>query len=709
MNYLPKTPKEYLQVFVKQRKLFFIPFASLLAATAIVYTLLPRYYESSSIILIDSENILNPLVKDLAVHQNFDKRFAALTKQILSWTNITQLVKRLDLDDKVDSQVDFERLINDIRGRILITTVEKGLVSITFEDKNPQMAKTVANSLVKTLWEVNKQIQDEQSDRAIKFIDEQLRIYGEKLGQSERSFLVSSINSQLEDALRRRRLLSVQLETFQKQQNAAQVRQLNPAVSSMEAEIAASEARLQQMLLDYKKEHPSMTELRERIDLLKQQLAAEQEKSQEAEIPVVSNPAYEKALAEANELDIQISTMRRRMGDLQSGSTSQPRASEQELLGMERDKRVNEDIYQALLRRLENAYITQRMDDLESVGKLTIVEEARLPLTPSRPCPGKIAGMGFLLALMAGAGFVLGKEYFDASLRNVEDAKEFLDLTHLGSIPKMVVAQASESLEDWKAAPSVLILPSANPKGPEPKAKDVFIAKRRRDPMIQPEVVTYHDPHSIPAEQYRLLSTQIFYAAKKHPIKSLLITSATEAEGKTTTSINLAVTMAEELRGRVLVVDADLRKGELAHYLAQPSKPGLSDILRNRCDFEQAIVPTKIPGISILPSGDHGGNAVELLSAPNMASLVQSLKSRYDMVIFDSPPALYLADVPVLCHYADGILLVVQLNKAPRELVANAASVIKQGGPVLGYVLTHTQYFVPEYVNRYFSKQKATV
>lgn len=194
---------------------------------------------------------------------------------------------------------------------------------------------------------------------------------------------------------------------------------------------------------------------------------------------------------------------------------------------------------------------------------------------------------------------------------------------------------------------------------------------RGRPRTISPMVITHHDPGSIAAEAFRVLRTNLQFMGLDKPVKTILITSATPGEGKTTTAINLAIAFAQT-GAKVLLIDADLRRPTVAKVLGVENWKGLTSALLTQDEPEDFLVQTAIPGLSVLTSGPLPPNPAELVGSGRMGRLLEHLAERFDVVLVDSPPVLAVTDACVLAPKVDGALMVVRSGKVEREKAVRA-------------------------------------
>jgi capsular exopolysaccharide synthesis family protein len=189
-------------------------------------------------------------------------------------------------------------------------------------------------------------------------------------------------------------------------------------------------------------------------------------------------------------------------------------------------------------------------------------------------------------------------------------------------------------------------------------------------------------------EAYRLLRTHILHGIEPESRSTLMVTGPLPNEGKTLTTINLAIAIAHKVGQTVLVVDSDLRNPSVHRYLDLPAGPGLVDYLTSGYPIAESLVhPEGLANLVVLPAGRSTTRSAELLSSPRMADLVQELKHFYPdrYVLFDLPPLLY-ADPLAFAPLVDGIIVVVEAGSTPREEITRALETLKEF-PVLGCVL----------------------
>lgn len=218
-------------------------------------------------------------------------------------------------------------------------------------------------------------------------------------------------------------------------------------------------------------------------------------------------------------------------------------------------------------------------------------------------------------------------------------------------------------------------------KGKENKNDKVLTLKRR--------LLAHNSPKDPVAEQYRTIRTNIQFSGADQDIKSLLLTSSGTAEGKSTTASNLAAVYAQQGL-KVLLIDADLRK-PTAHYTFRlENHAGLTNVLTRQSTLGQAVQETEVRDLYVLTSGPIPPNPSELLASNQMEELLKEMKKQFDMVIFDTPPILAVADAQILANQVDASILVVSSGKTDKEAALKAKELLVHAkSKLLGAVLNN--------------------
>ncbi|MGC4045203.1 MAG: polysaccharide biosynthesis tyrosine autokinase [Armatimonas sp.] len=294
--------------------------------------------------------------------------------------------------------------------------------------------------------------------------------------------------------------------------------------------------------------------------------------------------------------------------------------------------------------QIESARSTQI--STSKMGTLSLISQAvPLPAEDSLTKRLKLMIFGAVLALIVGIVAVVGLDALDNRIKDTRDVEEVLELPIAGVIPAQI---------------------------PDP----------RRAPRI-----TYLDPLSPVSEAYRLLRTDILFTQTDHPFQSLLGVGVKPGQGTTTTITNLAITLAQSGK-KVILVDADLRRPRLHETFGLPSDRGLTSLLLAQCVLEDALHPTEIDDLMILPAGPSTTQPSELLGSREMRDLHETLKEAADFVLFDSPSAITFADAAILSSFLDATVIVIKANEVPRKAEQDVRALLDRAkANIIGVVL----------------------
>lgn len=280
---------------------------------------------------------------------------------------------------------------------------------------------------------------------------------------------------------------------------------------------------------------------------------------------------------------------------------------------------------------------------VQSPISVRVVQPAVAPTERSSTGPGSFAAVGLFSGLIIGTGAVLARSALDTSVRSVDQLRELVGVAHLASIP-------FDNRE-----PEVCILGEGQ--------------------------------YSRRAEAYRSLRTNLQYIDVDNPRRVIASTSATPGEGKTVTTINLAVALAAAGH-TVVIVDADLRRPRLGDLLGIDSTVGLTTTLSTRIELREAVQHTRFARLDLLPSGQLPPNPSELLSSQQMKRLLVELRNRYDFVLVDTPPVIPVTDAASIAQSVDGVLLVSRYRALSRtQLSAAVDSLNVVSAKLVGTVL----------------------
>ncbi|MBX9987780.1 CpsD/CapB family tyrosine-protein kinase [Priestia aryabhattai] len=214
---------------------------------------------------------------------------------------------------------------------------------------------------------------------------------------------------------------------------------------------------------------------------------------------------------------------------------------------------------------------------------------------------------------------------------------------------------------------------------------------QKNDKMLtlKRRLLAHNSPKDPVAEQYRTIRTNIQFSNVDQDIKTIVVTSSGAEEGKSTTTSNLATVYAQQGLN-VLLIDADLRKPTGHYTFRLENHIGLTNVLTRQSTLAQAVQESEIPHLSVLTSGPIPPNPSELLASVQMAELLKEMKEQFDMIIFDTPPILAVADAQILANQVDGTILVVSSGKTEKDAALKSKELLSNAkGKLLGVVLNN--------------------
>jgi capsular exopolysaccharide synthesis family protein len=325
---------------------------------------------------------------------------------------------------------------------------------------------------------------------------------------------------------------------------------------------------------------------------------------------------------------------------------------------------------------------------LERHQKQQLKDQARDPLAPVSPSAHQSNGTNGEAA-EALTGFDLLDVIGAPAGRRSNEGMVFPSLN--AAMCEATAEPEAEASMNGSAVPAASL--PAEPETPAPIVGRELVRTTREIPVervklsnLHPRLILLTDPNAPECEQYRTLRTQLFLAAEKKPVQVVLITSALAGEGKTSTALNLALSIAQSKEKRVLVIDGDMRRPNVAAYLGIRPGAGLAGVLEGENEPLDSTVCLDAQELYVLPVKAESPNPTELLSSERLELMLEELREYFDFILVDSPPVMPFADARLLANHADAVVLVVRAGFAPYETVEKAIDVLPPGR-MLGVVL----------------------
>ncbi|MGA7752695.1 MAG: polysaccharide biosynthesis tyrosine autokinase [Candidatus Sulfotelmatobacter sp.] len=566
------------------------------------------------------------------------------------------------------------------------------IIEVHYRSPDPQMAANVVNTLMQTYVENNFKARFESTMQASDWLSKQLVDLQMKVETSQEKLVRYQKEHEILGTDEKQNIIMEKLDELNKQLTAAESDRMDKEslyrlIQSGDPDAIASSAG---GIEDGGTGAQSASQLLETLRTKEAEL-----KIQAADLNTQFGPSYPKLTQINNqlkEIDTQIqsemkkiaskvrgqyTTALQREGMLHDALEKQKQEANKlnesaiEYNLLKRDAETYRTLYEGILQRLKEASVSAGLKS----NNFRIVDSARPPMAPIEPNVPRNLMFAIILGLASGVGLAFLLEGLDSTVRTTEQAQMISGLASLGMIPL-----GSKSARE----------------GPNPKRLVIATSKEAV------ELVTQVRPQSQMAESYRALRTSLLLSNLGAPPKVIIVTSALPQEGKTTTSINTAVVLAQK-GVRVLLIDADLRRPSIHKTLGMGPHSGLSNVLTGSTKLENAITSTKVlPNLFVLPAGTPPPNPAELLASSNMRDVLAQLREQYDHIVIDTPPSLSVTDAVVLSPRADAVVLVIRSGQTTKQALRRSRDILTQvNAKVVGVLLNAVDLSSPDYYYYY--------
>jgi succinoglycan biosynthesis transport protein ExoP len=678
---------DYWRVVRVRWGLISLAFLLVLITAAVVTYFQPREYKSSAIIEV------KPTQENLRIFGNelnqpiHDPQLAPTVFQVIQRTGILYpVIADLKLEDKWAKDLgrpSREEAYELLRKRLDVEEVRNtDLLLISVYDRNPQQAADIANKIV--------------------------AVYQQKRVAEEREIMNSAVDTMNEQVARQQKAVGDAAAEVARIRDEEHIVDLNPENEDARSAVNAVVEKQETAVNDAETTISALTSRLEQIKGLKGDDLMRMMPTLNIQDPTILKilPAYQESVAqEAFLLNSGLGENHPRIRAIRATEAVYTKQLEEQVRairsGLDSNLKTAQNTRKELDQRLDQLnnrqlatkalstnyarakdnYIKQRLL-LDSVRMraqsqtmelampriaVSVKQVAEAPLFPARPRIILNLALGALVGLMVGLGLAFFIEYLDTSVKTMEDVEHLLGVPVLAIIPKNIK-------------------------------------------------LLHREAGDIPdAEAYRILRTNIEFNRKSPEANTISLVSGGPGEGKSTTIANLAFVCAQGGYS-TLIVDADLRRPVQHELFDVPNTTGLTSYLTTDIPFEKVIQPTAIENLSLLPSGVLPADAVGILNSQRMSDLIAALKTRYDLIFFDSPPMLGVSDASVLASEVDETVIVVQHRRFPRAMLTRVKhAIVSVGGNVLGVALNdvdlkHDQnyYYYTHYYAYYQPRTKET-
>ena len=670
--------------YVKALKRYLLPLFALIAcavAVAVIYTSRqPRIYEAKASVQIEPKlpDLLGQGDRALIGLSGTGLDYYKQQRQVLgSYTLVRQtvqdhqLVLRLITEDerarmKPDEQL--ELAIKRLQKSIAIRYPEQDrIMYVIVKSEIPALAAQIANNHISTYVAYSRGLLSTDSQQASKALQTEFEQAASKLQESEAALYQFQKDNELlavslED---RQNLVSSNITSFTARMNEARGRRIEVSAKLDRMKKASEREVLESPIL--------MMGDSASVDALRAQYYTERNTFLQIEKDIgPKNPEYQKQKAKVEDLYAALqSEARRIVGGVQEHfetamTTERALGGEVERYKKEafelgpkivaynellRAKKNYEDKYNILRNRLSASEMTGRMNNEITTTHVKPLDPALVPTSPVSPKLRINIAVAATLAILLGISLVFVSVFLDRTVKTTGDAQQAAGVPVLGFIP-MLAANSDD------------------------KTRDLYV---------------HQHPKSMIAESCRALRTNILFSAADRKLKTLIVSSANQREGKTTCVIYLGTTMAQSGQ-RVLLIDTDMRRPRLHASTGVTRAVGLSNLMIGDQDYDSVIKSTEIPNLFVLPCGPLPPNPAELLMTHRFQTILAELGERFDRIILDSPPVQAVTDAVVLSKMVDGVILVVRADRTLREDIRRSARQIRDvGGQIFGVIVNEIE------------------
>lgn len=652
--------------------------------------LLPRNYTATARVLVSSNDTAMSILSELGLSEVatglaksdddiLSKISLATTRPVLN-----EVIWRLQLRDSDGKLLTPDKfLVPGLTGDLLAqpnisVSQEQGSAILVFKGKagDPELARLIADTVVKVATQQSQDRARADTRSAREFIEQQLEVVRNEFDQAmaniakaQEAEKIIDLNSEIESAIarvsqlmlayednlaaiRETRAKIAQLKAYQAKEGvgavSAATANINSEVESLQQRLLELQAQRDRYLTDETEKHPDVQKIDQLIAATKDELAKALEAQHELD---PSLQALEAQLAGEIEKGRSLDeTIRRTTDEFAAYPEKMRHISELQLAS-----NAAENVFKSLQEQRYQVGVAEAM----LVSDLQMVEPAKAPDRPSSPKLLVNAVAGFAFGCMFGFGLAILFEYIDDTVKTSEDLAEIWDVMRLGIVPRY---------------------------------------KLTGDRRVIDEIAATHPV----SEAYRTVRNGLLYASLDKPLHLIAVSSAAPSEGKSTFTVNLAVSFAREGK-RVLIVDCDLRRPtQHRNFPATSNHVGLTDVLTGMVEASDAVQGTSVEGLYLLSSGPTPTDPARLVESLRLRQMLLDLRKQFDVVVVDTPPVLAVNDAMVIARAVDGMVLVVESGRTTRKMLSDLRERFESSGiEPLGVVLNKMDYYASGYGSYY--------
>ena len=647
----------------------------------------PGYLDTQTEIL-ERDGLALSVINQLHLDQNPIFMKQTLAQKAIAWTS------RLIRGGGNSDQLNREKLINNFHRGLTVEQVKGSqLVQVGYETYDPQLAAQIVNTTVAQYLDKIYKSRYEATLRAAQSMSPQLADLQNSVRKSTNDLLnfqkthegaqlgatsavgtdgatnavsagldnpvavrVSELNQQLTQAMGDR----LQQESYMKQIQSGDVDSLpqmkdNVLIQGLTSRLVDSRAQLAQALAIYGSNNPQVRKLELESEEINKQLTAERNR-----IASQIKAAYASA---QNREQLTRNTLRGMKGEL-----DQSNADVAQYDALKRTADANANLYTTLSSRIKELAVSGSI----KASNVLVLDDARPPLLPSGPHRFRILGIGAMFGILGGAILAFVAENMNDTISSAEDVRRWSGFPAIALVPRISISGRNRGYLSSGRSPRT-------------------IASRSVTAMHSNGLKFLMDnPHSPEAEAIRNLETAIRISgpSNEDSIKTVLITSALPGEGKTTVATNLALALARH--GTTCLIDADFRRPSITPSFGLSQYAGLQDLLVSTENMMQRILKPSpdVPNLTVVGIGTRMPNGLEMLTSTRMATLLKTLREKFEYIVLDSPPVIPFSEGRWLATHSDASILVARCDSTTRGAITWSMEILQElKGNVLGVVL----------------------
>jgi succinoglycan biosynthesis transport protein ExoP len=647
-------------------------------------------YLQSEFKVLESQTLALRVVRALNLDRN--PEFASETTRPPSSRILTSIRRTLDLVGKRGKRPDpatteerrLDGLANQVREGLSMSPVRHSrIVDISFDSTDPKLSADVVNTLANEYIQMNFETKFGATTMASDFLAKQIRDLKARVEKSEEELVRFSREHDIYDIGDKQNVILQKLADLNTAMTSAQADRIqkeslwkivqdagpgnfpdilrNDLIKTLETSVAELNLQKAKLETDFKRPWPELERVTSQLEEAERQL----ERQKQRAIQSVGTE-YHAAVQRENLLAQALAAQKLQANTFNENSIQYGIIKHQ----VDTDKQL----YDGLLQRMKEAGVSAGLKS----SNIRVIDPATPPASPFSPNKPMNLALALAIGLMGGVGLAFFVEYLDGSIKTPDDVDRYIKLPFLGIVP---------SAASFKMSSHLKLLMGARSNGASINGSSHKI-----------ELISYHAAQSCISEAYHNLRTSISLSSGTgRPPKTLLITSSHAVEGKTTTALNLAITLAQT-GGRVILLDCDMRNPRIHHALNLDNASGMSSILSGNSYCSSLIQVTGIPNLFAIPAGPVPPNPAVLAGSPRVRLSLALLDQYFDHIILDSPPVLSVADPRLLATAVDGVVLVVKGGETPKEAVQRTSRLLKEvHAHMIGILLNNVDIRSPDY------------